>query len=109
MRARGAGSERPASVKGITVESPLCLTYHLCEIRAGARVDPAAGEGLALGALYQPLAVVCWRDADGRHEAHLLDPKHHVFRNDADAVRVSIALAKRFIDTKVAGPVKPAS
>ncbi|HKT65819.1 hypothetical protein [Burkholderia sp. 22313] len=89
------------------MESQLCMIYHRCEIRAGAMVDAAAGEGLALGALYQPLAVVCWRDAGGRHEAHLLDPKHHVFRSDADAVRVSIALAKRFIDTTLAGRVTP--
>ncbi|AXF25265.1 hypothetical protein CUJ89_29610 [Burkholderia pyrrocinia] len=87
--------------------SPLCLTYRQCAIRAVALVDPVAGEGLELGALYQPLAVVIWRDAGGCHEAHLLDPKHHVFRNDADAVRISIALAKRFIDTKLAGPCVP--
>ncbi|MCA8095798.1 hypothetical protein LGM55_01055 [Burkholderia contaminans] len=67
-----------------------------------------AGEGLELGALYEPLAVVVSRDARGCHEAHLLDPKHHVFRNDADAVRISIALAKRFIDTMLAGTLMPA-
>nr|WP_247682235.1 hypothetical protein [Burkholderia sp. Tr-862] len=43
----------------------------------------------------------------GRHDAHLLSPGHHVFRNDADAVRVAIALAKRFIDTKLTGLVMP--
>ncbi|MDR0244950.1 MAG: hypothetical protein LBJ65_25420 [Burkholderia sp.] len=88
--------------------SPLCLTYRECAIRAVALVDPVAGEGLELGALYEPLAVVCWRDARGCHEAHLLDPKHHVFRNDADALRISIALAKRFIDTQLAGACMPA-
>ncbi|VWD47802.1 hypothetical protein BLA39750_05890 [Burkholderia lata] len=88
--------------------SPLCLTYRQCGIRAVALVDPVAGEGLELGALYEPLAVVVWRDALGCHEAHLLDPKHHVFRNDADAVRISIALAKRFIDTMLAGTFTPA-
>ncbi|VWD61268.1 hypothetical protein [Burkholderia contaminans] len=87
--------------------SPLCLTYRQCGIRAVALVDPVAGEGLELGALYEPLAVVIWHDADGCHEAHLLDPKHHVFRNDADAVRISIALAKRFIDTMLAGTFMP--
>ena len=91
------------------MEPSRCVTYRQYEIHAGAWVDPVAGEGLELGALYQPLAVVYWCDAGGRHEAHLLDPKHHVFRNDADAIKVSIALAKRFIDTKVAGTVKPAS
>ncbi|KWF16738.1 hypothetical protein [Burkholderia pseudomultivorans] len=90
------------------MEIPLCMRYRRCEIRACALVEPLAGEGLELGALYQPLAVVCWYDAGGRHEAHLLDPKHHVFRSDADAVRLSIALAKRFIDTKLAGASMPA-
>ncbi|VWC95364.1 hypothetical protein [Burkholderia lata] len=88
--------------------SPLCLTYRQCGIRAVALVDPVAGEGLELGALYEPLAVVVWRDARGCHEAHLLDPKHHVFRNDADALRISIALAKRFIDTMLADTFTPA-
>ncbi|MCA3864017.1 MAG: hypothetical protein IOB81_35850, partial [Burkholderia sp.] len=46
--------------------------------------------------------------ARGCHETHLLDPKHHVFRNDADALRISIALAKRFIDTQLAGACTPA-
>ncbi|EKS9914697.1 hypothetical protein [Burkholderia multivorans] len=90
------------------MESPLCLRYRQCEIRACALVDAAAGEGLELGALYRPLAVVCWRDAQGRHQAHLLDPKHHVFRDDTDALRISIALAKRFIDTKLVGTFMPA-
>ncbi|HIC7210933.1 hypothetical protein [Burkholderia stabilis] len=90
------------------MESPLCLTYRACEIRACALVDPAAGEGLELGALYRPLAVVHWRDAGGYHETHLLDPKHHVFRNHADAVRISVALAKRFIDTQLDGTIMPA-
>nr|WP_319002106.1 hypothetical protein [Burkholderia contaminans] len=84
------------------------MTYRQCGIRAVALVDPVAGEGLELGALYEPLAVVVSRDARGCHEAHLLDPKHHVFRNDADAVRISIALAKRFIDTMLAGTLMPA-
>ncbi|MBU9150658.1 hypothetical protein L0Z36_27620 [Burkholderia multivorans] len=90
------------------MESPLCLRYRQCEIRACALVDAVAGEGLELGALYRPLAVVCWRDAQGRHQAHLLDPKHHVFRDDTDALRISIALAKRFIDTKLVGTFMPA-
>jgi hypothetical protein len=90
------------------MESRLCMTYRQYEIRASALVDAAAGEGLELGALYQPVAVVCWRDADGRHEVRVLDPKHHVFRHDADALRISIALAKRFIDTKLAGTAWPA-
>ncbi|MBJ9680760.1 MULTISPECIES: hypothetical protein [Burkholderia] len=90
------------------MESPLCLRYRQCEIRACALVDAVAGEGLEPGPLYRPLAVVCWRDAQGRHEAHLLDPKHHVFRDDTDALRISIALAKRFIDTKLVGTFMPA-
>ncbi|MBU9628456.1 hypothetical protein KTE60_04065 [Burkholderia multivorans] len=90
------------------MESALCLRYRQCEIRACALVEPAAGEGLELGALYLPLAVVCWRDAQGRHEVHLRDPKHHVLRHDTDALRISIALAKRFIDTKLVGTCMPA-
>ena len=79
------------------MESPLSVTYHQDESRADVRVDPVAGEGFALGVLYPPLAVVCWRDAGGgRRDAHLLDPTHHVFRNDADACGVAIALAQRF-------------
>jgi len=89
--------------KGIAMESSRCLTYDQCEIRAGALLDAVAGEGLEPGTLYQPHAVVCRRDAGGRHEAHLLDPKHPVFRDDADATRVSIALAKRCIDSTLAG------
>ncbi|MGU7773394.1 hypothetical protein ACV229_24850 [Burkholderia sp. MR1-5-21] len=90
------------------MEAPLRLIYQHCEICASALIDPVAGEGLELGALYQPLAVVRWRDAGGRHEAHLLDPKHHVFRSDRDALKISIALAKRFIDTTLAGTDVPA-
>ncbi|HDR8907909.1 TPA: hypothetical protein QDA83_000746 [Burkholderia multivorans] len=76
------------------MESPLCLRYRQCEIRACALVDAAAGEG--------------WCDAQGRREAHLLDPKHHAFRHDTDALRISIALAKRFIDTELVGICMPA-
>jgi len=89
------------------MESPLSLTYHQDESRANVRGDPVAGEGFALGALYPPRAVVCWRDAGGRHDAHLLAPAHHVFRNDADARQGAIAPAKRFIDTKLAGLLMP--
>jgi hypothetical protein len=56
--------------------------YRRCVIRAVALVDPVAGEGFALGALYGPLAVVVWRDARGCRDARLLAPKHHVFRNE---------------------------
>ncbi|MGY4207308.1 hypothetical protein ACVK00_000678 [Burkholderia sp. PvR073] len=34
-------------------------------------------------------------------------PGHHVFRNDADARRVAIALGKRFIDMKLTGLLMP--
>jgi len=88
--------------KGIAMESSRCLTYDQCEIRAGA-ARRGGRRRPRPGALYQPHAVVCRRDAGGRHEAHLLDPKHPVFRDDADATRVSIALAKRFIDSTLAG------
>ncbi|WP_106409003.1 hypothetical protein [Burkholderia puraquae] len=67
-----------------------------------------AGEGAERHALCEPLAVVAWHDAHGCHEAQLLGPTHHVFRHDTDAVRISIALAKRFIDTMLAGTLMPA-
>ncbi|WP_249183650.1 hypothetical protein [Burkholderia ambifaria] len=70
-------------------------------------VGSVAGEGFALGALYPPLAVVCWRDVGDRNAAHLLATGHHVFRNDADARRVAIALAQRFNDRKLAGLLMP--
>jgi hypothetical protein len=82
--------------------------YRRCVIRAVALVDPVAGEGFALGALYGPLAVVVWRDARGCRDARLLALKHHVFHNDADAVRIPVAPAKRFIDTMLAGTFTPA-
>ncbi len=79
------------------MESSLSVTYHQDESRADVRVDPVAGEDYALGVKYPPLAVMCWRDVGGgRSDAHLLDPPHHVFRNDADACGVAIALAQRF-------------
>ncbi len=89
------------------MESSRSVTYHQDESRADVRVEPVAGEGFALGVLYPPLAVVCWRDARVRNDAHLLDPTHHVFSNDADARRVAIAPANRFIDTKLAGLLMP--
>ena len=89
------------------MESSRSVTYHQDESPADVRVDPVAGEGFALGVLYPPLAVVCWRDARVRNDAHLLDPTHHVFSNDADARRVAIAPANRFIDTKLAGLLMP--
>lgn len=87
---------------------PLRMRDRRCAIRACALVEPLAGEGVEPGALYPPFAVVCWDDARGRHEAHLRDPKPHVLRSDADAVRLSIALARRFIDTTLAGATMPA-
>nr|WP_179404563.1 hypothetical protein [Burkholderia guangdongensis] len=90
------------------MDQRLYLTYRHCEICARALVDPVAGEGLELGALYEAVAVVRWNDGCGCHEAHLLDPKHHVFRSDHDALRISVALAKRFIDTKLSDAATPA-
>ncbi|HGL4260830.1 hypothetical protein [Burkholderia dolosa] len=89
------------------METSISTACRRCEIRAGALVEPVAGEGLELDALYRPLAVVCRRDAAGRRETRLLDPKRHVFRNDADAIRFSIAPARRCIDTTPAGTLSP--
>ncbi|WP_244101973.1 hypothetical protein [Burkholderia ambifaria] len=71
------------------------------------RVDAVAGECLTLGAQYPPHAVVCWREVGIWNDAHLLGAGHHVFSNDADARRVAIAPANRFIDTKLAGLLMP--
>jgi len=65
------------------------------------------GERPVLGAIDKPLAVVVRHRACGCYEAHLLAPQHCVFRNDADAVRISITLARRFIDTMLAGTFVP--
>lgn len=79
------------------MESSLSVTYHQDESRVHLRVDPVAGEGFALGVKYLPRAIMCWRDGGGgRSDAHLLDPTHHVVRNDADACGVAIALVQRF-------------
>nr|WP_241020929.1 hypothetical protein [Burkholderia sp. Ac-20344] len=77
-------------------------------MRAVRLVDPVAGERLERGAPCKPLTVVVRHGAGGCHEAYLPAPKHHVFRNDADAARISISLAKRFIDTLLAGTLMPA-
>ncbi|WP_334042745.1 hypothetical protein [Burkholderia ambifaria] len=83
------------------------MTYHQDESRADVRVDAVAGEGFRLGVKYPPHAVVCWHEVGIRNDAHLLGAGHNVFRNDADARRVAIAPAKRFIDTKLAGLLMP--
>ncbi|MBN3783550.1 hypothetical protein G3O06_39450 [Burkholderia sp. Ac-20345] len=87
--------------------SPLCLTCRRGGIRLVGLAAPVADKRPELGAIYKPLAVVVRHRAGGCHEAHLLAPKHRVFRNDADAVRISIALATRFIDTLLAGAFMP--
>ncbi|VWC38418.1 hypothetical protein [Burkholderia lata] len=87
--------------------SLLCLTYRLGGIRSVRLVAPVAGERPELGAILKPLAVLVRHGAGECHEAHLLATKHPVFRNDADAVRISIALATRFIDTMLAGTFMP--
>ncbi len=38
--------------------------FQLC---ACAQLDPVAGEGLELGAIYQPVAVIDWQDSTGSH------------------------------------------
>jgi hypothetical protein len=75
----------------------------LSRIYACARLDPMAGEGLELGAVYQPAAVVEWQDGTGSHRKLLCDPKRRVFSHSRDALRIASAMAKRYIDTTLAG------
>lgn len=73
--------------------------YRCCEIYACAQIDPEAGEGLELAVLYQPVAVIEWQDSTGSHRKLLCDPKRRVFVHSADALKIAIAMAKRYIDS----------
>jgi hypothetical protein len=72
--------------------------YRCCQIYAGAQIDPEAGEGLQLGVVYQPVAVIEWQDSTGSHRKLLCDPKRRVFSRSGDALRIATAMAKRYID-----------
>jgi hypothetical protein len=73
--------------------------FQLC---ACAQLDPVAGEGLELGAIYQPAAVIEWHDSTWAHRKLLCDPKRRIFHRSGDALRIAAAMAKRYIDTTLA-------
>jgi hypothetical protein len=73
--------------------------YRCCQIYAGAQIDPEAGEGLQLGVVYQPVAVIEWQDSSGSHRKLLSHPNRRVFARSGDALRIATAMAKRYIDT----------
>jgi len=77
--------------------------YRHCRIYACAQLDPMAGEGLELGPVYQPVAVIEWEDGTGSHRKLLCDPKRRVFPHSRDALRIASALAKLYIDSMLAG------
>ncbi|RKE39536.1 hypothetical protein B0G76_5967 [Paraburkholderia sp. BL23I1N1] len=74
--------------------------FQLC---ACAQLDPVAGEGLELGAIYQPVAVIDWQDNTGSHRKLLCDQKRRVFLRSGNALRIAAAMAKRYIDRTLAG------
>jgi hypothetical protein len=83
-------------------------SYGGCQICACAQVDPVAGDGLELGAVYQPVAIIGWQDRAGSHRKKLLcDPKRRVFSCSGDALRIAAAMAKRYINTTLAGVCAP--
>ncbi len=77
--------------------------YRHCRIYACAQLDPMAGEGLELGAVYQPVAVIEWQDGTGSHRKLLCDPKRRVFPHSRDALKIASAMAKHYIDSTLAG------
>ncbi len=68
--------------------------YH---ITAAARLNPVAGDCWQLQPVYKPLALIAWRSGGKSYEKRLDDPKH-VFADAQDALKVALALAKRYID-----------
>ncbi|MGF6777132.1 hypothetical protein [Paraburkholderia sp. GAS334] len=78
--------------------------YRGFQIWACAQIDPVAGEGLELGAIYQPVAVIQWDDRTGASRKKLLcDPKLRGYQSSGDALRIAAAMAKRYIDTTLMG------
>ncbi|WP_133648117.1 hypothetical protein [Paraburkholderia flava] len=77
--------------------------YKGCQIRACAQIDARAADGLELGVLYQPIAVIEWCDSAGTHRKLLCDRKGRIFNCPEDALRLAAAMAKRFVDTTLAG------
>lgn len=96
---RGRGSVVPGPLPRPT--SPIagrcvCSKDSMCSrevdmrrICAWSQLDPVAGEGLELDAIYQPVAVIEWQDRTGSHRKFLCDPKRRVFRRSHDALRIA--------------------
>jgi hypothetical protein len=75
--------------------------YRCAQIYACAQLDAVAGESLMLGALYQPVAVIEWQDRTGAHRKLICDPKQRVLGSAHVALKIAIAMAKRYVDTLV--------
>jgi len=72
-------------------------SYKGYRITAAARLNPVAGDCWQLQPVYKPLALIAWRSGGVSHEKRLDDPKH-VYADPHDALKVALALAKRYID-----------
>lgn len=73
------------------------VSYRGYRITAAARLNPVAGDCWQLQPVYKPLALIAWRSGGKPYEKRLDDPKH-VFPDPQDALKVALALAKRYID-----------
>jgi len=71
--------------------------YKGYQITAAARLTPVAGDCWQLQPVYRPLAMISWRSGGKPCEKRFDDPKH-VFPDPDDALRVALAMAKRYID-----------
>jgi len=71
--------------------------YKGYQITAAARLNPVAGDCWQLQPVYRPLALIAWRSG-GRALEKRLDDLKHLYPDPNDALRVALALAKRYID-----------
>lgn len=76
-------------------------TYKGYHIAADARLDPIVGEGLQLNPVYEPIAFISWDSDQGLQEARVEAPEKRVFAEPADARKLALGLAKRYIDELV--------
>jgi len=80
--------------------------YKGYQITAAARLTPVAGDCWQLQPVYRPLAMIAWRSGGKPYEKRFDDPKH-VFPDPNDALRVALAMAKRYIDHLDAAHANP--
>lgn len=80
--------------------------YKGYQITAAARLTPVAGDCWQLQPVYRPLAMIAWRSDGKPCEKRFDDPKH-VFPDPNDALRVALAMAKRYIDQLYASNADP--